>query len=576
LINGVEVTNNLYDNQFYYYNFPADLIKRIEFKKTPDSVTYGKNAFLGVINVITLDASNKNQFYTYASDKNSYSAVLFQKFDKNRLLLDLYYEYSFPALYSQPVDYINLQDYSVNLLRGPTLANSKEKNLGLGVSYKKGHSKISYRLQYYKKGNFFGFLDVTPIEKDKFIYMTHQYLNYEFSKYLSVNLKETLNMGIRHYEWNGAYRLFPYDFNTTDPDKNDPSHDIITHVKIYELDYYLNNVLKYESIKHTLRFFLNAEYSKPYGYEYKSYIPALNETLPYAPLKSDIKTFDLGMGFSDIWSFTDDFALNYGYRLDYYKKFGYKGSYKLGLVYNRNNYTTLKFLYNTAYRTPSWVELYSNVSQFKGNDHLSPENIQMFEFIWLQRIFGNDEFKLAAYYGVNKDAIMRYMNEEGLKEYINVGDVYIKGYELSYRKNFKKMNFFVSYSYNDNKTTYQEIIGKVNRLDWLGVRKHWFKSFVLYNYNKKLSCFAGILYGSKIPTPIYVSDISPYFSADLTFTYKKKNDTFQFGIKNLTDHKNYYFAEPSDIVDGHYFFRFQNPEIPAVGREIFISYKRSW
>jgi len=33
MINGVEVTNNLYTNQFYYYNFPASLIKRVEFTK---------------------------------------------------------------------------------------------------------------------------------------------------------------------------------------------------------------------------------------------------------------------------------------------------------------------------------------------------------------------------------------------------------------------------------------------------------------------------------------------------------------------------------------------------------------
>jgi len=38
LINGHEVTNNLFSNQFYYYNFPAKLIKRIEITKTPDSV----------------------------------------------------------------------------------------------------------------------------------------------------------------------------------------------------------------------------------------------------------------------------------------------------------------------------------------------------------------------------------------------------------------------------------------------------------------------------------------------------------------------------------------------------------
>jgi len=38
LLNGVDATNNLHSNQFYYYTFPASLIKRVEVTKTPNAL----------------------------------------------------------------------------------------------------------------------------------------------------------------------------------------------------------------------------------------------------------------------------------------------------------------------------------------------------------------------------------------------------------------------------------------------------------------------------------------------------------------------------------------------------------
>ena len=97
LINGKEVTNNLYSNQFYFYNFPATLIKRVEFTKTPDAVLYGDHAYLGVINIITLNKLNKNQFSFYQSNKNQTTISLFDKLNKN-FLIDTHYEISNPTI----------------------------------------------------------------------------------------------------------------------------------------------------------------------------------------------------------------------------------------------------------------------------------------------------------------------------------------------------------------------------------------------------------------------------------------------------------------------------------------------
>jgi hypothetical protein len=44
----------------------------------------------------------------------------------------------------------------------------------------------------------------------------------------------------------------------------------------------------------------------------------------------------------------------------------------------------------------------------------------------------------------------------------------------------------------------------------------------------------------------------------------------------LTDHKNYYWIDPSDLIFGKYFFEFEKARIPASGRKFYISLYREW
>jgi len=178
LINGVSVTNNLYTNQFYYYNFPTSLIKRVEITLTPDSVMYGDNAFLGVINIVTLDNLNDNQFYFYQSNKKETSFSIFQKF--NNLIIDSYYQVSDPNIEKVNTYLANIQEKRPIVYRYNS-PNEFEGNIGLGIRYKKENSTIMYRINYYKKGNFFGVVDLPANKEDKHIKFIHQYVNYSYS-----------------------------------------------------------------------------------------------------------------------------------------------------------------------------------------------------------------------------------------------------------------------------------------------------------------------------------------------------------------------------------------------------------
>jgi iron complex outermembrane receptor protein len=189
LINGESITNNLFNNQYYYYNFPTSLIKRVEITLTPDAVTYGDNAYLGVINVITLDELNDNQISLYKSNKNETIFSVFQKL--NNLSFDAYYLYSNPFYKSTTTYLIDLYNLHIKPYRNIS-PKFLEKNLGFGIKYKKYNSTIKYRINTYKESNFFGILNLPPVKDDKYVTIIQQFLNYNYSNFLNNNWREFL------------------------------------------------------------------------------------------------------------------------------------------------------------------------------------------------------------------------------------------------------------------------------------------------------------------------------------------------------------------------------------------------
>jgi iron complex outermembrane receptor protein len=567
MINGVEVTNDLYNNQFYYYNFPASLIKRIEFTKTPDAVLYGENAFLGVLNIVTLDNLSDNQVSAYL-DNDGYQVSFFQK--NGALLSDGYYSYSYPSLYSPTVYKIDLQDKKAVPFRDHVKINALEKNLGAGIRYTKNNSKILFRINYYKKGNFYGIENIPPLKRDRGVNFYHAYLEYRYSKYLRYNLKEEFRIGAKNYKWDGSYRFFPYDLNPASP-------DIIAGAKISEYQLYLKNTLNYEGEKNNVILVLDMRYAKPYDYCYYQYIDGVTPKFYTKNLfQKNIKRKSVGIGAEDLLTLKDNFSMIFGYRIDNYNSFGSKRSYKGGFVYNINDSTTFKILYNNAFRVPSWIELYAaTIGAFNGNPDLKPETISMWEYILLKS-FDNDKLKLTFYRGKNKNFIGRSVNTQtGKLIYKNLGDYDIKGYEISYKKFMKKFEYYLSYSYNNNVSKLKENSEFVH--DFKGYRKRWYKGWGRYCLAHHTSLFVSFMYGSKIKMPNpYVNDIGNYFALNSNISYKKDDLRITVGVDNITDHKNYIAVFPSDLIYNRYYFIYKNAEIPYEGRKFYIKVVKRW
>ena len=570
LINGQEVTNNLYSNQFYYYNFPASLIKRIEFTKTPDAVLYGDHAYLGVINIITLDNLNANQFSFYQSNKKQTSFSAFEK--TNHFLIDGYYSLSNPTVKKVTTLLLDLKNYKAYPFR-INRPNEYEKNTGLGIRYKKNKSTLSYRINYYQKGNFFGIINLPPLKHDKHINFIHQYLNYNYSKFLTPTIQNSFNTGVKSYIWRGFFRVLPYDLNASSP----ADKDLIEGARINELEYYIKNRTTYNSEKHIINIIFNTKYAKLYNRKYTQYVPVLNNKEEKDLLGKKVSLALISLGAEDLYIINDDFSVIYGGRYSHYSDFGNDFSYKLGSVYNLNKNTTFKLLFNTAFRAPSWVELYAkSAASFNGNPNLKAEKIKMLEFIWLQKIFGNDKFKATFYTGKEHNYIGRSISiANNKKVYQNLGNYLVRGIELNYKKIYEKGYFDLSYSHNANKALFSSKIDKIDYYKYLGIRKNLYKGYNIYNLSNNLSFFTGAIYGSKIDIPI-VNNINTYFSLNTNINYHKKNNSIIFGVNNLTNHSNNYVSMPSDLINNQYIFIQKDGRLPIMGRTFYVELVKKW
>ena len=572
LINGIEVTNDLYTNQFYYYNFPASLIKRIEFTATPDAVHYGNNAFLGVINIITLDQTNDAQLHTYITTQHGSEVTLFTKIPIKdaTLTFDAYAMRSKPDLTAPMTKRIDLQTRSASSFRPAIAAHTLEKTQGVGLGVQKGNWRIQYRLQYYKKGNFFGLERVAPLRHDHYVHMQHQYFTIDYDTFFDPYWKLSTQMGIAQYIWNGSFRIVPYDAEPT----TDPKKDIIFGAFIQERRYFTNNTLKYIGQQHQLQIHLDALYAKPTQQSYFQEIPSQNIVqTSRTPLQAGIQTKTWGTGIEDLFSLNERIALSGGARIDYYDTFGSKPSYKAGIVYHLAPHTTCKYLLSSAFRAPPWVEAYASATaEFHGNSHLRPEKISLHEIEFLHAFTPHDRLILNLYKGEIDDTIDRYTDPAtGQRVYRNLGSYDLKGYELRYTKLWDHMrtDFFLAKTFN--KRNYKR--SSYDMTQYLGIRPTHIGISIDGEW-QRVHWHTFYTWASAIATPPYIADIKSYSRLDQTFRFHLADVDVELGVYNLTNTKQDFFAPPSELYRGRYMFVPQYGSVPAVGRTFFIHVRK--
>jgi outer membrane receptor for ferrienterochelin and colicins len=103
----------------------------------------------------------------------------------------------------------------------------------------------------------------------------------------------------------------------------------------------------------------------------------VTETLPFLDPRRRTSSF---VYMQDEWSFARDWTLTAGLRRDHYSDFGDTTNPRFALVWDVNYNLTAKLLYGRAFRAPSYVELYAiNNPVILGNPTVRPERIRTVE-----------------------------------------------------------------------------------------------------------------------------------------------------------------------------------------------------
>lgn len=159
----------------------------------------------------------------------------------------------------------------------------------------------------------------------------------------------------------------------------------------------------------------------------------------------------------DVWSVAADWTLTAGVRYDEYSDFGGTTNPRVALVWNTYDNLTSKLLFGSAFRAPSFNELYNNVSNpiAVGNNNLNPETIDTIELAFSYQPLSELTTNLSLYHFETKEMI-NYI--AGVAE--NGGSLNGKGLELDadwkINKQWRLLSNFAFQSTKDKTTDRQK------------------------------------------------------------------------------------------------------------------------
>jgi iron complex outermembrane receptor protein len=152
-----------------------------------------------------------------------------------------------------------------------------------------------------------------------------------------------------------------------------------------------------------------------------AYLPHLDQELSH-------------ISFEDQWQIGLNWRAIIGGRVDHYSDIGRTFNPRLGLSWSLNDSTQFKLFYGSAFRAPSFVELYSiNNPAVIGNPDLKPEKVNIGELgINLNMQLTPEAFvSFSMYRSKLRDLIEYQTIEGGIQEAINIGEQTNWGAELS-------------------------------------------------------------------------------------------------------------------------------------------------
>jgi len=415
LINGHRINDNIYDTAYIGNELllDIDLVDKIEVIRGPGSSLYGSNAFFGVINILTREATGIDgmelsgeaaSFDTYkgrATFGKKLAHGVEYLLSATKLLSNGHSLY-FGEFYDPATNYGNA-DNSDRERYGNAFMHLKYKDLAVDAAY---GSRT--------KGIGIGSYDTVFNDRRTRITDERSYINAKYKTALGASTEIVSKAFYDYYHYSGNYL---YDY---------PPLAIMKDYAIGKWWGFGTELTTRFWKKHTIVAGLEYQENllqKQRAYDENPYVSYLNNSRGSHVFASYLQ---------DQFTFLDNLIINAGVRYDHYKTFGDTINPRIGIIYNPRKKTTLKFLYGEAFRAPNAYELYygDGGNTQKANPDLDPEKIRTYELV-LEQYIKNYRFSVSGFYYEMKDMIGQQTDpSDGLLVYRNTDNVESKGVAL--------------------------------------------------------------------------------------------------------------------------------------------------
>ncbi|MDM8558678.1 TonB-dependent receptor [Candidatus Parabeggiatoa sp. HSG14] len=447
---------------------PVDHIKRIEIIRGPGSALYGTGAFIGVINIITKDGGDGPS--TIALEGGSYDTVKPHgrfSYKNNDLKVSLYADYYSTKGYDGFVE----SDRATN---SPVLASHTPGRLTSDKDHISIHADVNYN-NWYVSGFFQDINANSPTGAAK-VLSDENDLDYIYA-YTELGYKQPIkNKGhwqarffYDYAKANNTFEIFPEEtaklpVHTGFPEGeglygNPRVNNSILGSEM-TMDYKVHSAIQlvggasYEYIKQSdVEHYTNYNVTgKPLEVNGVTYPGFPYQWFPFQDISEngnfsiDIDRTVMALytqGIFDVKKLLSldegvkNLSLTAGVRYDHYDDFGSSINPRLGLVYAPITDLWFKVLYGTAFRAPSFKELYrkNNPSNI-GNPELEPETMTSLEgligYNFTKHIKGS-----LTYFSIKADDQIQVSN----KHYVNIGKMESQGIEAEMQFLFEKQNY---------------------------------------------------------------------------------------------------------------------------------------